>query len=81
MSKKPTPYPHDKPHQQPHQTPIVLMGGMAFSLAELLDLPAGQEGAENNPEVMAKIQAWLDKKEKAHDQAQKRKRRTPGRRK
>ncbi len=63
----------DKPNQQP-QAPIVLMGGMAFSLAELLE-------AENNPEVMAKIQAWLDKKEKAHDQAQKRKRRTPGRRK
>ncbi|MDQ3101861.1 MAG: hypothetical protein M3R08_10780 [Bacteroidota bacterium] len=63
----------DKPHEQP-QAPIVLMGGMAFTLAELLE-------AENNPEVMAKIQAWLDKKDKAHEQAQKRKRRTPRRRK
>jgi len=73
MSKKPRPGAQDKPQQQP-QAPIVLMGGMAFTLAELLD-------AENRPEVMAKIQAWLDKKEKAFDQAQKRKRRTPRRRK
>ena len=69
MSKKPRPGAQDKP-----QAPIVIIGGMAFTLAEMLD-------AENRPEVMAKIEAWLAKKEKAFDQAQKRKRRTPRRRK
>jgi len=69
MSKKTRPGAQAKPHERP-EGPIVLMGGMAFTLAEMLE-------AENNPEVMAQIQAWLDKKEKAFDQAQKRKRRTP----
>jgi len=73
MSKKPRPGAQDKPHERP-EAPIVLMGGMAFTLAELLD-------AENRPEVMAKIEAWLAKKEKAYDQAQKRKRRPRSRRK
>jgi len=73
MSKKPRPGAQDEPHERP-EGPIVLMGGRAFTLAELLD-------AENRPDVMAKIEAWLDKKEKAFDQAQKRKRRTPRRRK
>lgn len=55
----------DKPQEQPRE-PIVLMGGMAFTLSEALD-------AENRPEVMARIEAWLAKKEKAFQQAQKRK--------
>jgi len=80
MSKKPRPGAQDKPHERP-EGPIVLMGGMAFTLSELLDLPTGQAGAENRPEVMAKVEAWLDKKEKAFDQAQKRKRRPRLRRK
>jgi hypothetical protein len=63
----------DKTQQQP-QAPIVIMGGRAFSLADMLD-------AENNPEVMAHIEAWLAKKEKAFDQAQKRKGRPRIRRK
>jgi len=47
---------------------------MAFSRAEVLD-------AENHPEVIAMIEAWLAKKEKPYDQAQKRKRRPRLRRK
>jgi hypothetical protein len=63
----------DKPQERPKE-PVVLMGGMAFTLSEALD-------AENRPEVMAKIEAWLAKKEKAHYQARKRKRRPRIRRK
>lgn len=63
----------DKPQERPEE-PVVLMGGMAFTLSEVLD-------ADNRPEVMAKIEAWLAKKEKAHDQARKRKSRPRLRRK
>lgn len=63
----------DKAQERPEE-PVVLMGGMAFTLSEALD-------AENRPEVMAKIEAWLAKKEKAHDRARKRKGRPRLRRK
>ncbi|MDT8412575.1 MAG: hypothetical protein RQ875_08955 [Vicingaceae bacterium] len=46
--------------------PIIIMGNMAFQLSDLLDM-------DNKPEVKAKIDEWLAKKEKAFERAEKRK--------
>lgn len=53
----------DKPEEKIN--PVVIMGNMALKLSDILD--------ENNTEAQEKIQAWLDKKEKAFERAEKRK--------
>lgn len=62
----------DQPQQQPND-PVLLMGGMAYTIDEVLD-------AKNRPDVMAKMDAWLARKENAFLRAETRKRRTRPRR-
>ena len=50
------------------EEPIVLMGDTAFTLSELLDM-------DNKPEVKAKVEEWVAKKEKAFERAEKRRNR------